>query len=686
MKQLEDALKDLKNNKTRDNDGLINEIFKKNVIGHNLKESLLKMFNKMKQEKEIPSFMNVANITTVPKKGSKLKLENERGIFRLSVLRSILMRLIYNDKYQIIDQNMSDNQMGARKKKGCRQNIFIINGIIHDVIHSKFKNPVFLQIYDYKQMFDAINLEEAIGDIFDVGVTDDTLSLLYKANKEVSMAVNTPSGLSERQTIKDVVLQGDTWGSMLASVQVDSMAKEVEKSMAKEVVMSMAKGVEKSDHGFLYKNTLPVSMLGLVDDLIGITTADHRAHQMNTILKIKTAEKRLQFGVGKCKTMLINKKKSAKTELNIGALTVDMWSVNYTHNTVTGKNTLVEKYDGQVEMEHTNTHKYLGFVLSDTGDNLVNIGEMKKKSIWVIRKIFIRLEGLHLQKYYFECGIIFLNVLLRISILYACETYYNLTETQIRQLERIEEGYLRKLFKTSAGCPIAQLYLESGQIPARFAIKKARLLFLKTILEENSESLIYRFLDLQFEKPTKGDFASSCMQDLAELEISLTMEEIKKITKYQFKRWIKMSIQKKALQYLITKQRSKGTEIHYHELKMAEYLQPNEEEISISDQRNIFAIRNRMVEIPNNFKRNKEEQKCVCGENETTKHIYNCEQLNSDEKYRNIQFEEIFKDNIKKQLEISRIFFKNLQSRERQLIAENISHVIQRDPLCSVME
>ena len=33
-----------------------------------------------------------------------------------------------------------------------------------------------------------------------------------------------------------------------------------------------------------------------------------------------------------------------------------------------------------------------------------------------------------------------------------------------------------------------------------------------------------------------------------------------------------MSIQKKALQYLIAKQGSKGIEIHYHELKMAAYL------------------------------------------------------------------------------------------------------------------
>ena len=137
-----------------------------------------------------------------------------------------------------------------------------------------------------------------------------------------------------------------------------------------------------------------------------------------------------------------------------------------------------------------------------------------------------------------------------------------------------------------------------------------------------------------------------------------------------------MSIQKKALQYLIAKRGSKGIEIQYNELKMAEYLQPNEEEIAITDQRNIFAIRNRMVEIPNNFKNNKEEHKCVCGKNETTEHIYNCEQLNSDDQYKNINFEEIFKDNIEKQVEIRRIYFENLQSRENQLIVGNISKEI----------
>ena len=50
---------------------------------------------------------------------------------------------------------MSDSQMGGRKGKGCRNNIFIINGIINYVLRSRKKKPVMLQIYDYAQMFDT---------------------------------------------------------------------------------------------------------------------------------------------------------------------------------------------------------------------------------------------------------------------------------------------------------------------------------------------------------------------------------------------------------------------------------------------------------------------------------------------------------------------------------------------------
>ena len=118
---------------------------------------------------------------------------------------------------------------------------------------------------------------QAISDIYDVGLNDDNLSLIYQANNDIRMAVNTPDGLSERQSLQDVVLQGDTWGSILASVQVDSIGKEV----------------VNSGYGYKYMDKLPVSLLGLVDDMIGVSDAGFKAQQLNAMLNVKTAEKKI---------------------------------------------------------------------------------------------------------------------------------------------------------------------------------------------------------------------------------------------------------------------------------------------------------------------------------------------------------------------------------------------------------
>ena len=134
-----------------------------------------------------------------------------------------------------------------------------------------------------------------------------------------------------------------------------------------------------------------------------------------------------------------------------------------------------------------------------------NIRHIKTKAVGIIRQNFYRLKSLKLQKYYFECAIILMNCLLRSSILYAAETYYNLSEKELREIERIKKGFLRKLLKISKGCPIMQLYLMVGIIPERFQIMKMRIMFLKYMSNENKKSLIRKYNELQVQKPTKGD-------------------------------------------------------------------------------------------------------------------------------------------------------------------------------------
>ena len=220
----------------------------------------------------------------------------------------------------------------------------------------------------------------------------------------------------------------------------------------------------------------------------------------------------------------------------------------------------------------------------------------------------------------------------------------------------------RKLFNTTKACPISQLYLEAGHSPTRSEVFRRRLLFLKDILNEKPTSLIYKFVCLQLEKPRKGDWVSSCLKSLDYLNLNFTIEEIKEMSKIQFKTLLKKSIEEKALQYLIDKKGSKGKEIQYSSLRMAEYLLPQNENLSIIEQQYIFSIRNRMVQIESNFPNKKIEKICICQEKEDMKHIYYCTKLNSEEVKET--FEKIFEENVKQQKIVMERFRKNMEKRD----------------------
>ena len=254
-----------------------------------------------------------------------------------------------------------------------------------------------------------------------------------------------------------------------------------------------------------------------------------------------------------------------------------------------------------------------------------------------------------------------MNAMLRGSILYAADMYYELKETELRQIERIEESYMRKVMKTTKGCPITNLYLELGQIPARYEIIKMRLLFLKYILEQPKESNLRKMLSLQLEKPSPGDWANTCLKDLKNINLQLTLEEIRTMSKKNYLKLLKEKIKTTSLQYLLKKRGSKGSEIEYSCIGMAEYLQPYNKYLTIEEKREIFEIRNRMVNIPANFK-SKSEEKCKCGAVEDMSHIYECEIWSKNNQLK-LEYNKIFHGNISEQILVYRKFRENLDSR-----------------------
>ena len=459
LTELEKALNDLNQGRARDPEGLCAELFQNKVIGESLKESLLIMLNEIKQEGIVPYFMNVTSVTTIPKAGSKFMLTNERGIFKVSILRTILLRLLYNRNYMMVNNNMSDSNIGARRGKSCRNHIWILNGINHEHHSSKKKTDLRFNFYDYKQMFDSIVLSETLSDMHSVGVNDDSLVLIKALNTNIAMSINTPYGATETTILPAVVAQGDLMAPLEAAVQVDNIAKnQIKEEHEREIH-------EGSTILYKYKGIVPIPILGMMDDTATVTEAGFKTEIMNAHIVTHTANKILQFNDTKCKTMKIGKNHKSIIDQDIE---VDMWVADHDKQ---GK--FHEEYRGKAVIQEAIEYKYLGFVISSSASNVPNFLDKKGKVAGTHKNILNMIRGL--ASYTFECLIIYLKSMMRGTILNACETCYDIKENEYRIIESYEERLLIDALKTGSKCPRAILYLDLGVCPARFIVKKYKL-------------------------------------------------------------------------------------------------------------------------------------------------------------------------------------------------------------------
>ena len=173
-----------------------------------------------------------------------------------------------------------------------------------------------------------------------------------------------------------------------------------------------------------------------------------------------------------------------------------------------------------------------------------------------------------------------------------------------------------------------------------------RLNFLHYMLHEDENSLIHQFLITQAENPNKSDWIFTVTNDLENLEINLSFEDIKNTSKSVFKQLVKERVKSKAFQYLVNLQQthSKSRDIKYTDFQLQDYLKPTNN-MTIKEKSFIFSVRSRMLDIKGNFKIGKSDLKCrKCGiEEELQKHLLFCPKLcdYSLMKYNTILYEDL---------------------------------------------
>ena len=652
MEDLEFVLSNLRQGKARDPNGWTNQLFSKDVAGKQLKISMLILFNKIKIEKYIPDFIRNADVATIYKgKGEKCDLENDRGIFLVTEFRSILMRLIYLDKYGIIDNSMSDSQVGGRKGKNVRNHLWLLNGVIADVLSTKKKMPIDVQIFDYKQCFDSLWLKECLNDVYESGVKDDKLSLLFNINSHVKVAVKTPVGKTERKSIFNVITQGDVFGPILCSNQVDTFGREC---------------LEEKKYTYTYRGEVEIPPLGMVDDLICISECGHRTAMMNAFINFKTNSKKLQFGANKCKKLHIG---HTYQEFKCQDLSVEKWDEVVVSNEITGEIEIEDKFAGKQIMEEKSEEKYLGDIVSTDGKNLKNIKARIAKGKGIVNRILTVLDGIPFGKHYFEVGILLRNSLLVSSMLFNCEAWYNVTDAELNLLETIDLLLLRQLLNAPMGTPKEMLFLELGCIPFREIVRERRLNFLHYILNEDSNSLLHRFFQTQMKNKTKRDWATTVLNDLEKLDMKhLTMENIMKMKKSTFRNMVKQKIEEKTFEDLEKKKssHSKVEKLEHYILRIQKYLQPSNFQINKEEAQLIFKLRCRVTEAKVNLKGKYDNLECrACGqEEENQEHIIKCKELSKNKNMEEINYEHLFNGTVDEKLKIAKLFKENFKTLE----------------------
>jgi hypothetical protein len=98
--------------------------------------------------------------------------------------------LIYNDEYTNIDSKLTDSNVGARKNRNIRDNIFVLNAVSNSVVNGQ-EDPIDVQVFDVEKCFDALWLQECIIDLYEAGLNNDKLPLLFLENRNAQIAVKT---------------------------------------------------------------------------------------------------------------------------------------------------------------------------------------------------------------------------------------------------------------------------------------------------------------------------------------------------------------------------------------------------------------------------------------------------------------------------------------------------------------
>ena len=439
IKELKDALNNLKGGKAPGPDEIIGEYLK--IFGHTYEHIVLKLVNVVFSNHIYPSKWTLNFLKPIFKKGHTSDPDNFRGLAIGSALAKLFSFILLKRLTNFIDHKklLSPKQIGFMKGKSTSDHIFFLQTIVEKVVR-RGRKKLYAVFIDFKKAYDTVNRDLLMKRLISLGINGIFLRNIMAMYKKTEYCIKLKNGHTRAIESNLGLKQGCPLSPMLFNLFIDDIDYIFDDTCDPISICN-----EKINH-FLY-----------ADDLVILSHSKEGLQRCIDRTSDYAKSKQLTISVNKSKTMIFNQP---------GRFIRDTFTLN-------GKT-----------LEPVQSFCYLGFDVKCSGTVKHAMNILNDKGNKAIRPLMCAIARFNIPA---KTAIRLFHTYISPILLYNSENWSTFSD---KNLEKFDKDFIfsetstsnidithRKLLKhilgVSRSCPSLAVHGETGEVP--ISIKGYRL-------------------------------------------------------------------------------------------------------------------------------------------------------------------------------------------------------------------
>ena len=425
LEELEDAGKKLKFGKSVGTDYIYNEMISTLMETH--PKLILKLFNSILQSGDIIPEWLMGMIVAIHKDGPKLDTGNYRGITLMSCLGKLFLSILNARMMEFVLGNniLSKSALGFVPGNRTSDAHIIINNLVNKICH-KEGSKIFSCFVDFKKAFDSVPRDLLLKKLLKHGINGKFFNIIRTIYLYDKACVKDNGKKSMPFDINLGVRQGCVLSPLLFNIFICDLAKKLmEQADAPEI------------------GQVSINSLFWADDLVLFSKDEVGLQNLLNILEKYCKENKLTINTKKTKCMIFNK---------------------------TGRLLLRPFYLDGVQLEMVRSYKYLGFLITPSGEYKTGLKDLRDRAMRAFMKIRNDLGTSFNQDILLTLSLI--DTLVKPILLYVSDFWGCMDLKKSNTIENLYMGMLKQILGVQKQTTNIGVLLELGKVPIILEAKK----------------------------------------------------------------------------------------------------------------------------------------------------------------------------------------------------------------------